>query len=294
VRGLGAVLLVVAMCGAAAAQQAPGPVGAPSGPWRDQIHWVPMTDAAGARHLLYARVCRPPGETPARVVILAHGSPPSESARPGMAPSACDSEAVRWFLERGYMVIAAMRRGYGATGGIDVEAVGICNQQEYARIGLESARDIAATVEYAAALPYARPQGMVLVGQSAGGWATLAYDSLPHPRVTAFVNMAGGRGGHEHNQANRNCRPDQLEAAAGQYGRSATTPMIWIYAANDSFFAPEIAAAMYAQFAQNGGRAEFYQLGGYGPDGHRLFFGVGGSAIWGPLVDRYLATRPAQ
>jgi hypothetical protein len=51
---------------------------------------------------------------------------------------------------------------------------------------------------------------------------------------------------------------------------------------------------MYAAYTQNGGKAEFEQLGPYGNDRHRLFFGPGGSQIWGPLVERYLAGRPPQ
>src|SRR5260370_26486159 len=146
-------------------------------------------------YIWQARVCRPAGEAAGRVVVIAHGSPPSADARPGMNPLACDSEAARWFLERGFVVIAAMRRGYGATGGYWVEGSGKCPDVDYARSGLETARDIAATVDYAAALPFARPQGIVLVGQSAGGWGAIAYNAMPHPRVTAIVNMAGGRRG---------------------------------------------------------------------------------------------------
>jgi dienelactone hydrolase len=285
--------LLVVWIGAAGAQQAAGPVGSPEGPWRMQIHWVPL-DISGTHYLLQGRVCRPAGEAPARVVVIAHGSPPSADARPAMTPVSCDSEAARWFLDRGFVVIAALRRGYGATGGFWAEGYGKCPDADYARAGLESARDIAATVDYAAALPFARPQGIVLVGQSAGGWGAIAYNSTPHPRVTAIVNMAGGRGGHQNDVPNSNCRPDLLAAGAGQLARGATTPMLWVYAENDSFFAPAIATALYTAYAQNGGGAEFEHLGAFSNDGHRLFFGPGGSQIWGPLVTRYLAGRPAQ
>jgi len=287
--------LVLACSWAAQAQQIPGPVGAPDGVWREQIHWIPMSGAAAETRLLYARVCRPAGDAPARVVVIAHGFPPLAATRPTMSPVACNSEAARWFLDRGFVVVAAMRRGFGQTGGALAEGAGACaDGRDYARTGLETARDLAATVEYAASLPFARPQGVVVVGQSAGGWGSIAYDSVPHPRVTAFVNMAGGRGGHQDYRPNNNCRPDLLVAAAGVLGRSATTPMLWIYAENDSFFAPSIAAAMYAAFSQNGGKAAFHQLGPYGSDGHRLFFAPGGSQVWGPLVAGYLAGRPVQ
>jgi len=287
------IFVLLAWPGLAPAQQMPGPVGEPEGVWRAQIHWVPL-DIAGTRYLLYTRICRPSGDASARAVVIAHGSPPSVAARPRMTPLSCDSEAARWFLDRGYAVIASMRRGFGATGGVEAEFAGSCNQPDYVHSGIEAARDLVATVDYAAALPFVLPQGVVVVGQSAGGLAALAYNSLPHPIVTALVSMAGGRGGHAHNQPNSNCQPELLSEAAGRFGRTATTPMLWIYAENDSFFAPAIAAAMYAAYTQNGGTAEFAQLGPYDSDGHRLFFGPGGSQIWGPLVERYLASRPAQ
>jgi hypothetical protein len=106
--------------------------------------------------------------------------------------------------------------------------------------------------------------------------------------------MAGGRGSHYQNRPNNVCQPEVLVEATGRLARGSTTPMLWVYTQNDSFFAPELAAAMYASYSQNGGRAEFYQLGSYGTDGHRLFFGTGGSQSWGPLIERYLASRPAQ
>ncbi len=289
-----AILIAVVITSAAAAQQAPGPVGTPTGPWREQIYWIPVA-VNGQQRLLYTRVCRPQGDAPARVVVIAHGTPPDVAVRPRMTPTACDSETARRFLDRGFVVVASMLRGYGATGGPMDDWSGPCGgERDYARIGRIAAADIAATIDYAATLPFAKPTGIVLVGQSAGGWGAIAYNSLPHARVSAIVNMAGGTGGHHDNRPNDNCMPARLEADAGVLGRTATTPMLWIYTENDSFFAPPIAAAMYAAYVGAGGKAEFHQLGPFGNDGHQLFFGRGGSAIWGPLIERYLATRPAQ
>lgn len=272
----------------------PGPEGQPSGPWREQFHWVPMRDALGFSHLLYTRICRPQRETPARVVLINHGSPADSDARPRMQPFRCESELARWFLTRGYIVVAGLRRGYGETGGQWAEDFGrTCAAEGYAQAGRESARDFDALVNYATSLPYARPDGVVVVGHSAGGWGTEAYDSMPHPKVIAMVSMAGGRGGHQHMLPNNNCRPDELARAAGIFGATASTPMLWVYAENDTFFAPELAAAMYAAFSRAGGKAEFIQTGPFGNDGHMLFVNRGGSAIWGPMMERYLASRGA-
>lgn len=63
-----------------------------------------------------------------------------------------------------------------------------------------------------------KPSNAVVVGQSAGGWGTIAYAGAQHPNVAAFVVMADGRGGHRDFRANNNCRPDLLANAAGRFG----------------------------------------------------------------------------
>ncbi|MBV9786051.1 MAG: hypothetical protein JO264_19795 [Acidisphaera sp.] len=265
-------------------------MGTPAGRWREQIHWIPLHQPGGDA-LLFARICRPQGATPAPVAVINHGAPPPGIGPTMMQPASCDTAAAQWFLSHGFLVVFAMRRGYGATGGTEVENSGLCVDPDYDRAGLVGAEDIAATVSYATSLPYARPDGAVVVGQSSGGWATVAYDGVPHPRVAALISMAGGRGGWAGGVPRRNCRPDRLVQAAGRFGAVATTPMLWIYAANDSYFPPDLAAAMHAAFVRAGGRAELAQVGPYDGEGHRLFSGPGGPAIWGPIVARYLAER---
>jgi dienelactone hydrolase len=268
-----------------AAGTAPEPASASLSASRDQALAVRMDN--GSRILV--RVCRPATDEPARLVVINHGSPADPAARPRMQLGRCDHEAAEWFLTRGYVVALPLRRGYGATGGEWAENFGGCDRADYFHAGLETARDIDAAVQALTALPFVRPDGVVIVGQSAGGWGTIAYDSVPHPRVSAFIVMAGGRGGHQHNRPNENCRPERLAEAAGRYGSTATTPMLWVYALNDSFFGPTIARALYQSFSAAGGHADFEQPGAFADDGHHLFFGAGGSAIWGPLVERYLA-----
>ena len=252
---------------------------------------VPVRDAAGQVTQLQTRVCRPAGQAPARLVVIAHGSPPNPADRTTMQLRTCDEETTRWFTGRGYVVAYALRRGYGATGGPWAEAPGDCAQVDYVHAGTETARDIAAVVDALAGQPGIRGDGVVVVGQSAGGWGTVALDSQPHPKVSGFVSMAGGRGGHLNRIPNQNCRPDRLAEAAGQFGATATTPMLWVYAANDSFFSPAIARDMHDRFTAAGGRADLQTPGPFRRDGHALFFAPGGSAIWGPLVAAYLDAR---
>jgi dienelactone hydrolase len=252
-----------------------------------------MIDAAGSHHLLQARICRPLGDAPSRVVVIAHGTFPNNR---NAVLGHCTAEAPRWFLDRGFIVVLALRRGYGATGGDWAEGLSHRPGDDYALAGLETARDIAATVDYGTALPFARPLGAVVVGQSGGGWGAIAYNSVPHPHVTALISMAGGRGQSITKEGGLAgiWRPDLLTDAAGRFGRSATTPMLWVFSQNDRYLDPATAATLYDAFTRNGGKAEFEEVGPYGNDGHRLFFGAGGSQIWGPLVANYLARQPAQ
>jgi dienelactone hydrolase len=260
-------------------------------PIRERLLLVPLAIGHNRVVQLHARLCMPASAEPATLVLINHGSPPVASDRPKMKLGSCDQEAAQWFLSRGYVVAFVLRRGYGETGGAWAEDQFGCGHPDFVHGGLETAVDMDAAIEFLTRLPEVKPQDAIVVGQSAGGWGTIAYASEPHPKVAAFVVMAGGRGGHRDNRPHNNCRPDLLAEAAGHFGKTARTPMLWIYTQNDSYFAPSIANAMYRAFTSAGGMADFEQPGPYGTDGHRLFGGPGGSAVWGPLVERYLAER---
>jgi len=260
-------------------------------PVREQLAEIPVKDSSGETVRLRARICLPADSAPATLVLINHGSGQNDADRLKMQLGRCDHEAAQWFLRRGFVVAFVLRRGFGQSGGPWAEAPGPCNTPDFRRAGLATAEDLDATIKALSSLPFVKASGAVVVGQSAGGWGTIAYDSIAHPNVAAFVVMAGGRGGHRNHRAHENCRPDLLAQVAGQFGRTAPTPMLWIYAANDSYFAPPIARAMWREFTAAGGRADFAALGPFGEDGHHLFFGAGGSLIWGPLIERYLAER---
>jgi hypothetical protein len=120
-----------------------GPVNVPEGVWRAQYHWIPVLDAAGSQHLLQARVWRPPGDVPSRFVVLAHGTFPNNR---NAVLGRCEAEAMRWFLDHNFVVVMALRRGYGATGGDWAKGIYHRPGDDYVRPGLETARDIGAVV----------------------------------------------------------------------------------------------------------------------------------------------------
>ena len=252
-----------------------------------------MQDRDGTPRPLYARVCRPEGDVPARVMVLNHGT---GLTRAILEPQDCGEEAVSWFLRRGVMVVQPIRRGYGATGGPDSaynlagpQGLRRCDDLQPAAMALESARDAAAAVDYATALPGARPNGAVVLGVSTGGYTALAYNSQPHPRVSAVVNVSGGIGGRIGGAIGQVCHADRMVEGAGKLGATAGTPMLWLYATNDTFFSPDLGRAMFAAYTAAGGKGEFVEPGVYGYDGHAMFLGTGGVRLWGPPMERYLA-----
>jgi len=270
------LLLVLAAC-----VPQPEPASAPQDP---TLLRVPVTQADGSVVQIVTRLCLPEGGARRPLVLINHGSPAQASQRPTMSPTGCGHEAVRFFTARGHAVGLPLRRGYGASGGGWAEAFGSCNNADFVSAGLESARDMRAAIGALTARADV-PRGPVLVvGQSAGGWGAMALASQDPPEVGGYVNMAGGRGGWRDNTPNFNCSPDRLVDAAGRFGATARQPMLWLYTANDSFFAPALAARMHQAFTAAGGQARMVALGPQGRDGHSLFFAAGGSQVWGPLV----------
>ena len=289
----GAWLLLLALLVGCAApepvERRAGPVGRAEGAWGQQDHFLPVRQADGSARLILARACLPPGAGERRLVVINHGKSPFAAQRASMQPPDCGAEQVRWFLERGFAVLLPVRRGYGDSGGTMAEAYPVCAPtRDYTAGALEAARDIRAAIDYGTALPGVRADRVVVVGQSAGGLGTVALSSLNDARVTALVNMAGGDGGRLNQQANNVCQPAALVAAAGRFGAVARAPMLWVYTANDSYFGPDLAAAMHRAYVAGGGRAELRALPGWGIDGHILFTARGGSAVWGPEVERFL------
>lgn len=253
----------------------------------DEVGETLNLPASQAPNGFFTRICRPAAPGPAPLVVINHGSPGDAAARPTMRPYVCGSEAVRWFTERGFIAAIPMRRGYGQTGGAWAENYGGCARVDYGSAGRETARDILAVVRAMQGRPDVAPGPAMVVGQSAGGWGSLALAAQNPPEVSLIVNFAGGRGGWQNGLPNNVCRPDQLVRMAGEFGTTARIPTLWIYTANDSFFGPSLAARMAEAWRVGGAPLDFQALPGFGRDGHGTFSAAGGSEVWGPLVQAF-------
>jgi dienelactone hydrolase len=264
--------------------QSPGPQGAESGRMREQEWRIPT--ASGAL-LMDATVFRPPGEVKAPMVVINHGSPADSSERPGMARPRFTALST-YFVSHGYVVVLPLRRGYGKSGGGWAEDYGSCKNPDFVSGGLATASDILATVDYMRRQSFVLPERSIIVGQSAGAWGTVAASSLNPPGVPAMIAFAPGRGGHQPGVGN--CEPAALVKAAGKYGSTARVPLLWVNAANDTFFEPRLVDRMVTAYNGAGGHAVHRAVGPFGKDGHSLAGSDSGVSIWQPLVDDFLKT----
>jgi len=264
-----------------------GPFGPEGQRMREQFWLLPSGDPAIAQR---ATVFRPADSGNARLplVVINHGT--SEANRVSVSMPVYYWLS-RWFVERGYAVVLPQRRGHGATGGDLVEAIGDCTSPHHYRSGLIAAEDVGAAVSYMAQQPFVDPARIVVAGISTGGWASLALAGSRPDLVAAVVNFAGGRGGHAWGRNGAVCGESELIEAAGRYAHTARAPTLWLYAQNDSYFGPKLAAQMAAAWKAGGGGVEYVPLRAYGHEGHAIADDRAGWDLWGESLDRFLAAN---
>jgi dienelactone hydrolase len=243
-----------------------------------------------------AYVVRPVGNGPFPLVVMNHGVSLNQRER-GFFPLVEFRDAAMWFARRGYMVVAPSGSGYGAAAldeperglySVFYSKIGGCDNPNFRDAGLAVALIDKWIIEYFTDQKLIVPDNVIVVGQSAGGWAAIALASQNVPGVRAIITFAAGRGGRVGGKPNNNCAPDKLVAATGEFGRTARTPMLWIYIENDTFFGPDLSKRMHQAYIEAGGKAEYNLLPPFGTDGHFLIGSPDSIPLWAPLVGPFL------
>ena len=254
---------------------------AQAAPLDESVMRVPVV-AGLEQAYIEVTVYKPEGPGPFPIVVLSHGSPRSAEARRAQGRQRLVAQSEK-FVEMGFAVLVPTRRGYGESGGRWAEAYGSCTQPDYYKAGLETARDLRAAVDAIRGEPWADTQRIVLAGQSAGGFGSVAASATNFPGLVGVINFAGGRGSMGPNQV---CGESRLVEAMARYGGAARVPELWIYSVNDLFFPPPLARRMHEAFTSSGGEAEFVQAPPIGLDGHGYF----ARAVhdWSPRVEAFL------
>jgi dienelactone hydrolase len=241
----------------------------------------------GTAILMRTRVARPSGDGPFRLAVISHGTNEDGAVRAQHVLPKYQA-MVSLLVRRGYAVAVPQRPGHGETGGPYFESAGDCDFAEFAAAAHATAASIRVVVEYMRQQPYVRRSRAVLVGHSAGAWGSLALASRYPDLVESVINFSGGRGGRSYGIANKNCAPERLVEAAGDFGRTTRVPTLWLYSSNDSYFSPELARRMADAFRAAGGRVDFQVLPPFGTEGHFAIELSEAAPVWQPLVDAFL------
>ncbi|HTZ46728.1 MAG TPA: CocE/NonD family hydrolase [Verrucomicrobiae bacterium] len=236
---------------------------------------------------LEAVMVRPNDSQRHPLALLTHGSPRQADERPEMTPLAMIPQA-REFARRGWTAVVVLRRGYGDSGGGYSEDAHACSPRpDFNGSAREAVKDLREATAYLVTRPEVDSSRMIGIGISAGGFAMVALASDPPPGMVAAISFAGGRGS---NAPDHVCNAEALVGAFGDLGKHAKIPMLWVYAANDHFFSPQLAQAFYTAYSHNGGKATFFAADPFGTDGHHLF-SARGIPRWTPIVDDYLKSQ---
>lgn len=237
-------------------------------------------------------VFKPAGLGPFPIAIVNHGrgmdhSSPQRFRMTGMAS---------YLVRRGFAVFVPTRLGYGQSIAYadmhpgkpqDPEDSGDCRDKDYLSAFGVAAQQIAAAVAYARQQNYVDASHLLVVGQSMGGAATVAYAADNPAGLMAYINFAGGVGGDPINHPGVPCQPERLMRAFAKYGKTTRAPSLWIYTENDQYFAPVYSRNWYRAFVAGGSSSQFIMHASFGKDGHRLM--DEGLPLWRPLLDTFLA-----
>lgn len=284
-----ALAVTLILTSLAGAQRAAAQI-APSTEVAEEPTRLPVT-IDGKAYVLDALVVRLPGEGRLPVALVTHGANPGN-------PRGADLDWLRgWAHEmahRGWLAVAVMRRGYGASEGEAADDAGTCSSPDVGRYLDAHADDLEATLHSVARRPDADMGRVLAIGDSAGGAAVMALAARTAVPLAGVVNVSGGLlrrlGPFRPDPA---CAPYESDLVwnFARFGAAARMPTLWLYAENDSFFRPGLVSRMRAAFTGSGGRADLVMLPPFRDDGHAMFFAPGGRRLLLPELDRFLRTN---
>ena len=256
---------------------------------REEIHTVPVP-AAGAT--IVVTTYRPSGSGPFPWIVMSHGTATTAEANRKIGRWRALTPIREW-VKRGYAVVVPVRRGYGASGGDAFgDSYGTCRSADFRRAGEGASLDLLATIEWAKTQRDLDRQHWLLVGQSAGGFASI-YTASKHPDgLVAVLAFAPGRGGRPDTNPGQPCLPEMMAKLFGSIAPDIAVPVLWFYAENDAFIGPAAARLWFDSFHKAGGRGEFVMLPPFPENrGHGVYPSTTGIPLWTGAVATFFRAQ---
>jgi len=248
---------------------------------------VPSVDAS-----IVVTSFRPQGGGPFPWIVLSHGTGTSLDAnrrRERYRPV----NPVREWVRRGYAVLVPMRRGYGDKSAERLgDAYGSCRNPDFRRAGEGAALDLLATADWAKKQPDLDSKRWLLVGQSAGGFASIYTASKRPAGLVAVLAFAPGRGGDPERRPGEPCGSDRMAELFASIAPRIAVPVLWFYAENDEYLGPRVQKLWYESFRSAGGRGELVVVPPFPKArGHGVFPSAAGTPLWTAAVEQFFETQ---
>lgn len=237
---------------------------------------VEMIPLKGSGTRIETTVFKPDGPGPFPLVVISH---PRYSGRPGEQPRYRPLPAVRYFLQRGFAVLAPMQQGVSNSGGW--YAGNGCDLQRNVRT---QAEDVTGVLDHVGSLPWADRTRILAVGHIHGGMTALGVAASNYPGVMGVLNFAGG---WRHSECDT--WQYELTRTLEEQAKATRVPSLWFYASNDTYMG-EFARPMFDKYVAAGGKATLVNFGAFQNDGSFMFVSDAGSQIWEPEVTKFLQT----
>ncbi|MBL8387181.1 MAG: hypothetical protein JNK17_02995 [Hydrogenophaga sp.] len=255
----------------------------------EELQWLSVTvkDLTGRAETrqIPVTVYRPSGDGPFPLAVFNHGRQ-TKDFRPGQGRSRPEYLA-RWLVRKGFVVMAPTRLGYADTfGSFDPEFGGDCNTRRLEPMHEAMASQVLATVAHARQLPYVDASRWIVLGQSAGGLASLATAARAPEGLVGVINLSGGIGGDPARMARKPCRPEQLAVYWEKLAGHADAPTLWLYWENDQFWGAEHPREWFRAWNRGGGHGEFHMYPPSGKEGH--FGATENRDRWIPQAEGFL------
>jgi pimeloyl-ACP methyl ester carboxylesterase len=232
-----------------------------------------------------------------QVALFSHGSTGGEIKSPKEPWEGPPPAVIRFFISRGYTVVAPMRRGRGESSGTYVEEcafyAGECTLAEQTAMTGRSLRE--AMLDTRAVIDQvilgklnAGKRKIVLVGTSRGGLLSLMTGAVRPQQVAGVVNFAGGwlSVSDKYSAADNQQRLDVQRKLFVEAGREKRVPSLWIYAARDQLYGEATTREFFRAYQETGGRGDYLFVSEHAlPNGHNVSTV---SSLWETAVDAFL------
>jgi dienelactone hydrolase len=199
------------------------------------------------------------------LIIMTHG-------RHGPSPKVDEHQVFHYralcqsLAESGYLVMMLVRRGYGDSEGPDSEYLDTPEES-----ALAGAKDIKGAINYMITHSEIAKDHIVIIGQSQGGWVSLASSTLDINGVLGVVNISGATNFRQAKGKSIHSLEVEraLENSVKYFGKTSHVPALWIYAENDNHL-PDAVKKWFNSFIEAGGKGKLVIKPPYKDRGHAI------------------------